>query len=271
MSTISRITLRRLKGDLRLLLKEPLEFIEAYPDEENMLLWYFLLKGPRDTNYEGGYYLGKIIHNPEYPLKPPDFMMLTPSGRYLTEQKICLSNSSYHSNEWSAMWNIKSILTGFLSIMLDDKEHGISHIHYAPEEQKRYAKELIEFNKKNFPNIVKKFNRLLDENGDPRPDKVEKKEDKKTDKKSEEVEKKIEKKTSPKKAPAKKAPAKKAPAKKAPVKKAPAKRAPRKKKSNKKEEEAVKKTPRKRGIRKVAPKKTGVKKASRKKTKSQEE
>jgi ubiquitin-conjugating enzyme E2 J2 len=170
MSAISKICEKRLIGDLKLLKKEPLEFIDALPDETNMLTWYFLLKGPAYSDYKGGYYIGTIIHSPEYPFKPPDFKMLTPSGRFTINTKICLSNSSYHSNEWSSMWTIKSILIGFLSIMLDDNEHGISHINESKEAKRSYAANSVAFNKKNYLNIIKKFDRFFNEQGDPLPE-----------------------------------------------------------------------------------------------------
>ena len=103
MENISKLTLKRLKGDFRLLKKDPHELFEACPDEQNILLWYFLVKGPDFSDFKGGYYIGKIMHQSEYPLKPPDFMMLTPNGRFMEDRKICLSNSGYHSNEWSAI------------------------------------------------------------------------------------------------------------------------------------------------------------------------
>ena len=105
--------------------------------------------------------MGKILHSPEYPLKSPDFMMLTPNGRFMDNKKICLSNSSYHSNEWSAMWTVKSILIGFLSIMLDDNENGISHIHDSKESRKNMAANSIAYNKKYHMDIIKRFTRLL--------------------------------------------------------------------------------------------------------------
>jgi ubiquitin-conjugating enzyme E2 J2 len=163
MANISKICMKRLAGDIKMLHKDPLEFIEARPDDKDFLTWYFLVKGPDFSDYKGGYYIGKIMHNPEYPFKPPDFMMLTPNGRFMDGHKICLSNSSYHSSEWSALWNIKSILTGFLSIMLDDVDNGISHIHSSKEERAYLAKTSIEYNKVHYSNIIKTFTRFLDE------------------------------------------------------------------------------------------------------------
>lgn len=154
---ISKITVKRLKGDLRLLKKQPLPNIKALPSEESMLEWYFIIKGPDDSHYSGGIYLGKILHNPEYPLKAPDFIMLTPNGRFDINKKICLTNSGYHSESWTPMWNIRAILLGFLSIMLSDDDKGISHIKQSESIRKQYAKDSDSYNKKNYGDIYKKL------------------------------------------------------------------------------------------------------------------
>jgi ubiquitin-protein ligase len=51
MSTLKKICKRRLVGDYKLLQREPLEFIEAFPDENNLLVWYFLVKGPSFSDF----------------------------------------------------------------------------------------------------------------------------------------------------------------------------------------------------------------------------
>lgn len=168
MSNIPLKCKKRLVGEIRLLKKDPHEFIDVAPDSNDMLTWYFLIKGPMDCDYTNGYYIGKIMYPTTYPDSPPDFMMLTPSGRFLTEEKICLSNSTYHSDEWTPEWNIHGTLNGFLSIMTDDKERGISHISRSPEERKVMAKESIEYNRKHHPNLIKMFKRFLDDNGYPK-------------------------------------------------------------------------------------------------------
>jgi len=178
MSSISVICKKRLLGDIRLLQKDPHKYIEAVPSENNLLEWYFLIKGVEGTDYFGGFYIGKIIFHTDYPFKGPDYVVLSPSGRFTIGTKICLSNSTYHQDEWSASWTIHAILTGFLSIMLDDKEHGISHIHGTKQERLYYAKNSIEYNKKNHPDIIKLFTRFLDENGNPRQEEILEKEPK---------------------------------------------------------------------------------------------
>ncbi len=66
-----------------------------YPDvcimaealEENIFEWHFAISGQRGSDYEGGIYHGRILLPPEYPFKPPDFVMLTPSGRFQVRQR----------------------------------------------------------------------------------------------------------------------------------------------------------------------------------------
>jgi ubiquitin-protein ligase len=148
MTAISQITQKRLANELKLLQKDPIEMIETYPDEKDNLVWYFLVRGPDETDYKGGYYIGKLLHNPEYPIKAPDYMMLTPSGRFEINKKICLTNSGYHSESWSAIWNIRTMLGAFLSIMADDSTSGLSHIKKSPEERRQQAKDSVNYNVK---------------------------------------------------------------------------------------------------------------------------
>lgn len=161
----SIIQKKRLTNEVKLLAKEPLHYCSAYPDESNPLIWYFLLKGQKKTDYHtgeeggGGEYIGKIVHSPKYPAEPPDYYMLTPSGRYNVGSKICLTNSSYHKGDWSSTWNIISILIAFYSIWLDDKESGISHIKDTPSNRKRMASESVAYNLKNNRAIYEKFDR----------------------------------------------------------------------------------------------------------------
>ena len=167
MQNLSMNTMKRLKGDYKLFKKNPHPYVDAFPDPKNVLNWYFMIKGPEDSHYKGGYYLGMIMHDKEYPIKPPDFMMLTPSGRFIADKKICMTNSGYHLSDWSPMWTTQAILIGFLSIMVDDVDKGISHILRSKEEREYLAKQSISFNKAKYPGIIKKFKRFIDEDGNP--------------------------------------------------------------------------------------------------------
>lgn len=177
----SIIQKKRLANEVKLLANQPLHYCAAYPDESNPLIWYFLIKGQRGTDYhtgtkngsgkfvggEGGEYIGKIVHSPKYPAEPPDYYMLTPSGRYNVGSKICLTNSSYHKGDWSSTWNILSILIAFYSIWLDDKEGGISHIKDSAANRKKMAADSIAYNLKNNRAIYEKFNKSHLNDDDP--------------------------------------------------------------------------------------------------------
>jgi ubiquitin-conjugating enzyme E2 J1 len=156
-----RITIKRLHGEVKLLEKEPLELVQAYPMEDNMYIWYFIMKGPIDTDYFGGYYIGKIMLSHGYPQSPVDFMMLTPSGRFEIGKKICLTNSGYHSDQWTAMWNMRTIILAFLSIMSDDSTTGISHIKESPAQRKNHALNSFDYNLRNHSDLLKKFTKFV--------------------------------------------------------------------------------------------------------------
>jgi len=101
--------------------KEPPPFIWATPDENDILIWNFLIRGPPDSPYHGGEYHGVIMFPSEYPFKPPGIKMLTPSGRFQPNKKICFSMSDYHPASWNPAWSVATILTGLLSFMLSDE------------------------------------------------------------------------------------------------------------------------------------------------------
>ena len=56
----------RLQRELVLLQKDPVPFIRAKPDGENILEWHYVLEGPPDTPYFGGFYHGMIKFPPNY-------------------------------------------------------------------------------------------------------------------------------------------------------------------------------------------------------------
>lgn len=45
--------------------------------QENIFEWQFAIRGPSETEFEGGIYHGRIQLPSEYPFKPPSFMLLT--------------------------------------------------------------------------------------------------------------------------------------------------------------------------------------------------
>jgi ubiquitin-protein ligase len=154
-------TLKRLHNELKDIHKNKLSYAQVVQDEENVLLFYFLIKGEDGGQYEGGYYIGKLLLPPTYPNKPVDYVMLTPSGRFEINKKICVTNSGYHSNMWTPCWTIKQMLIGFYSIFIDDAEGGIAHIRESAEQRRIKAKESFDYNAKYHCNVFTKFDQFI--------------------------------------------------------------------------------------------------------------
>ncbi|KAK8844079.1 hypothetical protein IAR55_006873 [Kwoniella newhampshirensis] len=128
--------------------KSPPPFIWASPEEKNILDWHFIIRGPPDTPYEGGEYHGLIWFPSDYPFKPPDVKMFTPSGRFEIGHKICMSMTSYHPSSWNAAWSVATILTGLLSFMLSD-EITAGAVKTTDEQKRALAKQSHAFNLNN--------------------------------------------------------------------------------------------------------------------------
>ncbi|GFZ47087.1 LOW QUALITY PROTEIN: E2 ubiquitin-conjugating enzyme 6 [Saitozyma sp. JCM 24511] len=120
--------------------KSPPPFIWACPEEKNILDWHFIIRGPPDTPYAGGEYHGLIWFPSDYPFKPPDVKMFTPSGRFEIGHKICMSMTS-----WNAAWSVATILTGLLSFMLSE-EITAGAVRSTDEEKRTLAKKSHAFN-----------------------------------------------------------------------------------------------------------------------------
>ncbi|RSH94984.1 Ubiquitin-conjugating enzyme E2 6 [Saitozyma podzolica] len=125
--------------------KSPPPFIWACPEEKNILDWHFIIRGPPDTPYAGGEYHGLIWFPSDYPFKPPDVKMFTPSGRFEIGHKICMSMTSYHPSTWNAAWSVATILTGLLSFMLSE-EITAGAVRSTDEEKRTLAKKSHAFN-----------------------------------------------------------------------------------------------------------------------------
>lgn len=73
----------------------------------------YVLEGQDGTDYEGGYYHGKIIFPPQYPFKPPSILMLTPSGTVRGSR--VLQSSPLHTATsrlcWPMRLNVRAELT----------------------------------------------------------------------------------------------------------------------------------------------------------------
>ncbi|KAF8250953.1 UBC-like protein [Wilcoxina mikolae CBS 423.85] len=112
---------KRLTREYKAIAANPPPYISAHPSETNILEWHYLLTGPPATPYEGGQYWGTLIFPPDYPFKPPAIRMITPSGRFQTSTRLCLSISDFHPKSFNPAWEVSTILIGLLSFMTSEE------------------------------------------------------------------------------------------------------------------------------------------------------
>lgn len=136
---------KRLRKELLMLQREPVPLAVAAPLESNILEWRFLMQGV--GVYYGGYYMGKLVFPPEYPLKPPSIMFITPSGRFDVNKRICLSISDFHPETWAPSWTVGTILTGIVSFF-NSEESTVGSVNRTEAERKKYAQDSMAFNLK---------------------------------------------------------------------------------------------------------------------------
>ena len=136
----------RLRKDYRSLKRDPEPYILAEPDPQNLLNWHYLIQGPPDTPYFGGIYHGLLKFPKEYPFKPPSIIMYTPSGRFQTNTRLCLSMSDYHPESWNPSWSVGTILTGLVSFMVGS-ENSVGTMESSELTKKKHAKESFQWNR----------------------------------------------------------------------------------------------------------------------------
>ena len=75
--------LRRIQQEIKEFQNNPSNTFHAEPLKDELHVWHFTIKGPSETEFEGGIYHGKIELPFDYPLKPPALYFLTVSDLLL--------------------------------------------------------------------------------------------------------------------------------------------------------------------------------------------
>ncbi|KAK5224419.1 hypothetical protein LTR72_004200 [Exophiala xenobiotica] len=118
-------------------------FYAAPVSEADLHEWHFTLLGPPSPSpYAGGMYHGRITLPATYPLKPPNFRFLTPSGRFEVNREICLSISGFHEETWMPAWGVRTALTALRSFMAEKGSAGqVGGLEASADVRKRLARE----------------------------------------------------------------------------------------------------------------------------------
>ncbi len=128
------------------MIKDPSDDFVANPIKDDMFCWHFTIRGPPDTEFEGGLYHGVIKLPMSYPNRPPNIMFLTPNGRFDINMDVCLSMTKYHKEEWQAAWTIRSMLEAIIAFFPIKEDHdAIGALESSVENRKYYAKQSIKY------------------------------------------------------------------------------------------------------------------------------
>ncbi|EAX99641.1 Ubiquitin-conjugating enzyme family protein [Trichomonas vaginalis G3] len=132
---------KRLMSELKKIQKDNDGLFVAGPiSDDDIFLWHFTVKGPKDTPFEGGIYHGTLTFPLNYPLAPPDITFLTPNGRFATDTRLCLSFTSYHPEQWNPGWDIRTALTALIAFFPTNPEGAIGGIYTDPVSVRKLAK-----------------------------------------------------------------------------------------------------------------------------------
>ncbi|OJD30454.1 ubc-like protein [Diplodia corticola] len=114
----------------------------AEPLEDNLFEWHFTLRGPpAPSPYADGLYHGRIILPAQYPLRPPSFRFVTPTGRFEVNREICLSISGHHEESWQPAWGIRTALVAIRSFMDTDAKGQVGGIDSTDAARRAMARE----------------------------------------------------------------------------------------------------------------------------------
>ena len=166
----SKMCKRRLHKEWKAIVKEPIDFVLAAPNPNNLLEWHFVIDDLDDARYRGGCYHGTLVFPAEYPWKPPSLSLKTPTGRFQTNTRLCLSMTDFHPESWNPMWSVSSILAAVVSFFVEDTQ-TYGSIRTSDSRKKMLAKQSLAFNVKNkifrelFPDLVARHEASLEKAG----------------------------------------------------------------------------------------------------------
>ena len=113
----------------------------ATPLESDLFEWHFTLRGPPNSVYAEGMYHGRIVLPPTYPLRPPSFRFVTPSGRFEANREICLSISGHHEETWQPAWGVRTALVALRAFMETDPRGQLGGLDASDAVRRRLAAE----------------------------------------------------------------------------------------------------------------------------------
>ena len=107
---------QRILKEIQKLKNEPIEGVSAEHDKENLRYFKVIMKGQKETPYEGGVFNVQLYLPEEYPMVPPKVLFMTkiyhPNIDFLG--RVCLD---VLKKEWSPALQIRTVLLSLQCLM----------------------------------------------------------------------------------------------------------------------------------------------------------
>ena len=141
----------RIGGEIKRYMDAPAEFVPRIAvDEHNQRHLYYLLEGfPDSSPFAGGQYVVMMKLHEDYPFKAPSIQLLTPNGRFIPNNWICISGlTHFHAETWCPLLTFTTIMAGFVSFWFSEYSGEVGGQRTTTEEKQALAAASHEFNKK---------------------------------------------------------------------------------------------------------------------------
>ncbi|EEH58578.1 uncharacterized protein MICPUCDRAFT_46797 [Micromonas pusilla CCMP1545] len=116
MASASSALPRRIIKETQRLLSEPAPGISAQPQEDNLRHFSVMIRGPRDSPYEGGVFELELFLPEEYPMAAPKVRFLTKIYHPNIDNlgRICLD---ILKDKWSPALQIRTVLLSIQALL----------------------------------------------------------------------------------------------------------------------------------------------------------
>ncbi len=115
------------------------DFFYIQPLKNDLYKWHFTMKGVKGSPFEGGLYHGYFQIPVDYPMSPPNIYFLSESGRYMTNKKVCMNITTYHKEEWSPAWTLRTMMEAINAHFVVE-DNGIGSLKKSSSIRKEIAK-----------------------------------------------------------------------------------------------------------------------------------